>query len=519
MEFIIENGILKQYTGLGGHVEIPDEVVEIGFQAFFKNTSVTGITLPKGLKKIGMEAFLGNISIKEIVFPEGLEVFEQEAFYGCNGLKTVKLPASVRKLGEWHADVFECCENLVRIEVDANNKKYQSVDGILYSKDLRNLYFCPDGKEGTVEVLDSVTTIHDQAFTRCKNLIAVSLPESVKKIGYYCFSGCKKLNTIVIPDKVEKIYDGTFEGCETLSHVSLPESLLNIETRAFWGCNKLNGIHLPVSVTKIGKDAFSNHTVVYCNDQQFKKLSEGVRLRSVVGYVHDKSVEYKEVVSKYIKKYGEQLLEIIVDINDAVALNNYFELIKKVDVYTLDKMIDRASIDHKNQVLDILNSKKSISHTDNESEKKERSVSEWRKIFKYNFNDDGIVITGYKADDVKVEIPSKIGKNTVVAIGDKAFYNCQQITEVILPDTIQQICVNAFYYCRRLESITIQNGLTTIDKRAFELCSSLKSISLPSTIVSIAPDAFAYCSITIHAEQGSYIENYANEKGIPFISK
>ena len=515
MDFIIENGILKQYTGLGGHVVVPEDVVEIGFQAFFKNASITSIDLPKGLKKIGMSAFLGNTAIHEIELPEGLEVLEQEAFYGCSGLTTVKIPASVKKMGEWHADVFICCENLVSIEVDSNNKKYQSVDGILYSKDLRNLYFCPDAKEGSVKVLDSVTTIHDQAFSRCRNLTEVSLPVGIKKISYYCFDNCKTLSHIVVPEKVEKIYDYAFEGCESLSCVSLPESLLNIEANAFLGCSQLKDITLPLSVAKIGKNAFPNHTVVYCDESQFKKLSEDVRLRSVVGYVHDNSVEHKEVVSKYIKKYRDQLLNLIVDIDDVVALNNYFALIKQVDLYTLDKMIEKST---GKQVLDILNTKKNEWYTnDNKSEGKERSASEWRKIFKYTLSDDGVVITGYKGEDIKVEIPSKIGKNVVVAIGDKAFYNCQQIKEVVLPETIKRIGVSAFYYCRGLESITVPNGVVAIEKRAFELCNLLKNISLPSSISMIAPDAFLYCSLTISAAKGSYAIDFAKENNFPLI--
>ena len=63
-DFVIENGILTDYRGEGGHVVIPDGVISIGNYAFWECASLTGITLPDSVEYIGEDAFAGcNLSI------------------------------------------------------------------------------------------------------------------------------------------------------------------------------------------------------------------------------------------------------------------------------------------------------------------------------------------------------------------------------------------------------------------------------------------------------------------------
>ena len=58
-DFVIENGVLKYYTGAGGIVVIPDGVTEIGNYAFNICTSLTSITIPDSVTSIGDRGFRG----------------------------------------------------------------------------------------------------------------------------------------------------------------------------------------------------------------------------------------------------------------------------------------------------------------------------------------------------------------------------------------------------------------------------------------------------------------------------
>ena len=57
-DFVIENGILKEYKGVAERVMAPDWVKEIGYAAFFENETVCFVILPKGVTRIGGNAFM-----------------------------------------------------------------------------------------------------------------------------------------------------------------------------------------------------------------------------------------------------------------------------------------------------------------------------------------------------------------------------------------------------------------------------------------------------------------------------
>ena len=59
VDFEIENGVLKKYTGSGGNVVIPDGVTTIGDYAFWNCSSLASITLPDSVTTIGNWAFSG----------------------------------------------------------------------------------------------------------------------------------------------------------------------------------------------------------------------------------------------------------------------------------------------------------------------------------------------------------------------------------------------------------------------------------------------------------------------------
>ena len=90
---------------------------------------------------------------------------------------------------------------------------------------------------------------------------------------------------------------------------------------------------------------------------------------------------------------------------------------------------------------------------------------------------------------------------SVTSIGDSAFYLCESLTSITLPDSVTSIGDFAFAYCYSLTSITIPDGVTSIEVYAFSRCYSLTSITIPDSVTSIGDYAFYCCesltSITI----------------------
>ncbi|MBQ8015566.1 MAG: leucine-rich repeat protein [Clostridia bacterium] len=100
---------------------------------------------------------------------------------------------------------------------------------------------------------------------------------------------------------------------------------------------------------------------------------------------------------------------------------------------------------------------------------------------------------------------------SVEKIGNHAFSNCGNLTEIVIPSTVKEIGYMAFYSCASLESITIPEGVETIESYAFYNCGNLTEIVIPSTVKRIHYGAFYYCrslsDITLVSDRTEFDKN------------
>ena len=113
----------------------------------------------------------------------------------------------------------------------------------------------PASKEGF-----PVKGIDSRAFSGCRNLEKVVIPESVTEIGASAFKDCEKLKSVNLPAGVTRIENETFSHCTSLERVEIPSGVAEIGDSAFAGCTSLTGIELPAGVTVIGGSTFSDCT-------------------------------------------------------------------------------------------------------------------------------------------------------------------------------------------------------------------------------------------------------------------
>ena len=81
----------------------------------------------------------------------------------------------------------------------------------------------------------------------------------------------------------------------------------------------------------------------------------------------------------------------------------------------------------------------------------------------------------------------------ITAIGDGAFFNCENVTSITIPGSVTKIGENAFAGCTNLTSITIPDRVTTIGRSAFNSCESLTSVVIPEGVTRIGDNAFWNC--------------------------
>ena len=208
-DFVIENGVLVEYTGEGGSLVIPEGVTVIGNSAFLGCNTLTGVKIPDGVTSIGDSAFFGCSKLMDVVIPDSVTDIGNSAFFDC-GLIRVAVPESVTNIGK---SAFGYCQSLTSITVDKNNVNYRDIDGNLYSKDGKTFIQYAAGK------------------TESEFMI----PFGVAVVGAYAFDGCKSLTNVETPESVVYIEDHAFSLCESLTDVSILGVKTNISNLAFEG--------------------------------------------------------------------------------------------------------------------------------------------------------------------------------------------------------------------------------------------------------------------------------------------
>lgn len=98
--------------------------------------------------------------------------------------------------------------------------------------------------------------------------------------------------------------------------------------------------------------------------------------------------------------------------------------------------------------------------------------------------------------------------DSVKSIGDHAFLKCDSAKEAVIPGSCEYIDVSAFYQCTSIEKLTLGEGIKELRKGAFEECSSLKEVVLPESLVTLGKYAFYNCTSLKKVTIGSATVNF-----------
>ena len=249
-------------------IDLPDGVKFIGQKSFNRCYSLTSIKFPESLDSINYMAF-ANVPLKELHFPSSLKIINNAAFAGNHVLKTLELPDSIEYLSGFYA-----CSSLTSVKLP------------------RNL-----GRLGPWAFAETPIT-------------SISLPESLRCIFPHAFSGCKGLTEITLPDSV--YFVSGFDNCTNLNKINTPKALSVIGEAAFTNCPLLEceRLELPDGVCVIYPDAFAGWTkltevvlpeTVFC----LSGFKDCVNLRSINW--ENVSVLYPNAFDGCVSLFGETI--------------------------------------------------------------------------------------------------------------------------------------------------------------------------------------------------------------------
>ena len=166
---------------------IPNSVTSIGNYAFACSTNLTSVSIPNSVTSIGYDTFEDCKSLTSVTIPDSVTSVGNSAFYDCTSLASVTIPNSVTSIDE-HAFYNTAYYN------DESNWD----NGVLYISDcLIDTNYNFDSTTDYI-IKDGTRIIADSVFSNCDNLISVTIPNSVKRLGDNAFGSVKKV-----------IYNGT----------------------------------------------------------------------------------------------------------------------------------------------------------------------------------------------------------------------------------------------------------------------------------------------------------------------
>lgn len=283
-EVVIENGVtyigeysFYLFTDLTS-IDIPGSVTEIGDFAFAECYNLASISVPDSVTMIGTYSFHetawfeaqpeGLVYVGKVAYcvkgtaPSNLSLKEgtvgivDYCFSGADSIVSATIPSSVIRIGK---GIFSSCSSLESITVNAENAVYHSDQNCLIETESKTVIA---GCKTSLIPLSGVRTIGEEAFSLCKGLTSVSIPQTVTSIGNQAFSHCRNLASVTIDPYVfgngVSIGDYAFIGCYALTSITLPQTLISIGEGAFFGCDGLSSFTVPNRVTTVGESAFSN---------------------------------------------------------------------------------------------------------------------------------------------------------------------------------------------------------------------------------------------------------------------
>ena len=309
------------------------------------------------------------------------------------------------------------------------------------------------GTEERVTIPDTVEVVGESAFENNQKVQFVVIPKSVKRLDAYVFWGCNNLEEVVLGKGLTAVDEYSFAGCTGLKQITIPENVQSIDAQAFAGCINLTDIYIPATVTGIAEDAFLN-----CDNVTIH-ADEG----SVAAQFSQKLAEQK--------KRDPLVTAAPVQTPTAVSRPDTQATTEPVSTATPAPVATPVPGNVLGSTIIVGNHALVMVHPGEE------------KVQQGYTEPEAGQETGEEQD---ITAETENGK-----IPEWMYYRNQSVSAVTIPEGTTEI--GRFAFSRSsLRTVTIPEGVTVIDYAAFYHCDNLDNVILPDTVNTVGAKAFTH---------------------------
>lgn len=378
------------------------------------------------------------------------------------------------------------------------------------------------GTEERVTIPDTVEVVGESAFENNQKVQFVVIPKSVKRLEAYVFWGCNNLEEVVLGKGLTAVDEYSFAGCTGLKQITIPENIQSIDAQAFAGCVNLTDIYIPATVTGIAEDAFLNcdNVTIHADEgsvaaQFAQKLAEQKNRDPLVTAA---PVQTPTAVSRPDTQATTEPVSTATPapvatpvpgnvLGSTIIVGNH----ALVMVHPGEEKVQQGYTEPEA-------GQETGEEQDITAETENGKVPEW--MYYRNQSVSAVTIPegtteigrfAFSRSSLRtVTIPEG-----VTVIDYAAFYHCDNLDNVVLPDTVNTVGAKAFThtgwmddfeensmddflisgdilvaYKGNLPEVVIPNGVRVIAEEAFRNHTELKKVHLPASVTDIGNDAF-----------------------------
>ena len=378
------------------------------------------------------------------------------------------------------------------------------------------------GTEERVTIPDTVEVVGESAFENNQKVQFVVIPKSVKRLDAYVFWGCNNLEEVVLGKGLTAVDEYSFAGCTGLKQITIPENVQSIDAQAFAGCINLTDIYIPATVTGIAEDAFLNcdNVTIHADEgsvaaQFSQKLAEQKNRDPLVTAA---PVQTPTAVSRPDTQATTEPVSTTTPapvatpvpgnvLGSTIVVGNH----ALVMVHPGEEKVQQGYTEPEA-------GQETGEEQDITAEAENGKIPEW--MYYRNQSVSAVTIPegtteigrfAFSRSSLRtVTIPEG-----VTVIDYAAFYHCDNLDNVILPDTANTVGAKAFThtgwlddfeensmddflisgdilvaYKGNLPEVVIPDGVRVIAEEAFRNHTELKKVHLPASVTDIGNDAF-----------------------------